>query len=353
MHHFTTSQKITLAVALLASIGSGFLHAGHPLVGFAISAVALASLASIVGLATEQLGERMGPAATGVLQSAIGNLPELFVGIFALRAGLIQVVQAALIGSILANSLLVLGLAFLVGGLKHGTQRFSSEQPRLIATLTLLAIAALTIPTLVHELHTPAEPHAEMLSAACAVVLLIVFACSIPYSLKSELPKETDTSCEPGHAPWPLGLAIGMLSAAGVGAAFVSDWFVVALEPAMTTLHLSQAFTGLVIVAIAGNAVENVVGIQLAARNKPDYAVSIILNSSLQVALGLVPILVLLSMVISNHHLTLILPPLLVAAVAFAAALGAVIIYDGESVWIEGVALIGLYGILAASFWWG
>lgn len=195
-----------------------------------------------------------------------------------------------------------------------------------------------------------------MLSAACAVVLLIVFILSIPFSLKSELPEKMKAASEEGAAPhaiWPLALAIGVLAFAGVAAAFVSEWFVAALEPAMKTLHLSETFTGLVIVAIAGNAVENVVGIQLAARNKPDYAVSVILNSSLQVALGLIPILVLISFLLGPTHLTLVMPPLLVVALGFSAALGAVIVYDGESVWLEGVALVGLYGIIAASFWWG
>ncbi len=358
MHYLKTSERVTLIVAALATIGAGLLHgSASKVLPFIVAAVALATLASVVGAATEQLGERMGPGATGVLQSGIGNLPELFVCIFALRAGLVNVVQSALIGSILANSLLVLGLAFLVGGLKHGTQRFSSEQPRIIATLTLLAIAALTVPTLVHQLHTPAEAHTEALSIACAVVLLVVFILSIPFSLKSELPgqmKEANEDVdEKPHVIWPVGLAVGILAAAGVGAAFVSDWFVAALQPAMTTLHLSETFTGLVIVAIAGNAVENVVGIQLAARNKPDYAISVIMNSSLQVALGLIPVLVILSFFMGGSHLTLVMPPLLVVALGFAAALGAVIVYDGESVWLEGVALIGLYGVLAASFWWG
>ena len=138
-----------------------------------------------------------------------------------------------------------------------------------------------------------------------------------------------------------------------MGAAFVSDWFVAALTPAMAALHLSQAFTGLVVVALAGNAVENVVGVQLAAANKPDYALSVILNSSLQVALGLTPVLVLLSLFLGGAHLTLVLPALLVVALGLAAVLSAAIVYDGESTWLEGSALIGLYGIVAASFWWG
>ena len=141
--------------------------------------------------------------------------------------------------------------------------------------------------------------------------------------------------------------------AAGIGAAFVSDWFVEALEPTMESLHISQAFAGLVIVAIAGNAVENVVGIQLAIKNKPDYAISVVLNSSLQVALALTPILVLLSYFFTPVALTLVLPPLLVVALALAAILSALIVYDGESNWLEGLALIGLYIMIAISFWWG
>jgi Ca2+:H+ antiporter len=144
-----------------------------------------------------------------------------------------------------------------------------------------------------------------------------------------------------------------LLAVAGVGAAFVSDWFVAALDPAIKALGISQAFAGLVIVAIAGNAVENVVGIQLAMQNKSDYAVSVILNSSLQVALALTPVLVLLSFVVGSTPLTLVLPPLLVVALFLAAILSAVIVFDGESNWLEGMALIGLYGIVAASFWWG
>ncbi|MEO8217448.1 MAG: calcium/proton exchanger [Acidobacteriota bacterium] len=357
MSHLKTSEKLTILISVVASVAAGLLSGRDAVIlAFVVSALALATLASVVGLATEQLGERMGPGATGILQSGIGNLPELFVSIFALRAGLVAVVQAALIGSILANSLLVLGLAFLVGGLKHGTQKFSSDQPKIIATLVLLSIAALTVPTLAHQLHTPAGAHGESLSIFVAIVMLAVFICSIVYSLRKRTAEEVadeKATHGPGGESWPLAMTIGILAVAGVGAAFVSDWFVVALEPAMKSLHLSEAFTGLVVVAIAGNAVENVVGIQLAARNKADYAVSVILNSSLQIALGLIPVLVILSFFVGSSHLTLIMPPLLVVAVGFAGILGAMVVFDGESVWMEGVVLIALYGIIAAAFWWG
>src|SRR5215213_9679939 len=325
---------------------------GRPVVRFAGAGVALALLATLVGQATERLGERLGPGATGVLQSALGNLPELFVGIFALRAGLIEVVQASLVGSILGNSLLVLGLAFFVGGVRHGTQRFASEPPRMIATLTLLAVAALALPTLVHALHTPAESHAETFSIACAVVLLIVFAASIPVALHGG-PSALPSAGTEEDGAWPVWLAAAVLAGAGIGAALVSDWFVAALRPAAATLGVSEAFTGLVVVGIAGNAVENVVGIQMAARNKPDFAVSLILNSSLQVALVLAPALVLLSFVLGGAHLTLVLPGLLVAALGLAGVLGAFVVYDGESNWLEGLILIGLYGMIAIAFWWG
>lgn len=352
---FDNRTKIILGVAAVATVIAGALNStgGSGVLLFVVAAVSLASLASLVGAATEQLGSRLGPGATGVLQSALGNLPELFVGVFALRAGLIGVVQAALIGSILGNSLLVLGLSFIVGGARNGTQRFGSGAPRMMAMLTMLAVAALIVPTLAHGLHTPASPHVEGLSIACALILLAVFVASIPMSLAGGPAAVPTESPEEQAVVWPLSLAIAVLVAAGVGSAFVSDWFVNALNPAMAALHLSQAFTGLVIVALAGNAVENVVGIQLAAKNKMDYAISVILNSSLQVALGLVPVLVLLSYVVGGPHLTLELPGLLVAAVALSAILDTVIIYDGESTWLEGVALVGLYGIIAASFWWG
>lgn len=388
-------ERRTLLIALVASILAAVLTRLHinPVLLFVVCGVALAMLAATVGQATEQLGGKLGPGATGVLQSALGNLPELFIGIFSLRAGLVTVVQAALVGSILGNSLLVLGLAFFVGGIKNGPQKFHKEQPRLLVTLMALAVAALVIPTLAENLHAPVSAHINSLSVASSVVLLLIFVASIPFFLKNPTAEPysasqasantnppandtmpaandiipaasnapaTDNSSAPDNAPapphhaWPMWLAVTLLTLAGVGSAFVSDWFVDAMQPAIKILHLSEAFTGLVLVAIAGNAVENVVGIQLAYKNQSDFAVSVILNSSLQVALALGPALVLLSLVVSPAHpLTLNLPPLLVVALGLTTVINTIIVYDGESNWLEGLALIGLYGILATSFWWG
>jgi Ca2+:H+ antiporter len=339
------------AATVLAGIAR-YVDLGN-IVAFLLAGVALGLLASLVGRSVDNLGDRFGAGATGVLQSALGNLPELFVCIFALRAGLTRVVEAAVIGSILGNVLLVLGLAFLVGGLRNGTQRFDGDRARVISALMLLAVAAMLVPSLASYVHTPASRHERALSVIAAIVLLVVFVCSVPSSLR-RTDQESGTAPTDAHtAQWPLPLAVGTLAATGVLAAFVSDWFVHALDPAIHTLHVSQTFAGLVIVAIAGNAVENVVGIQLAARNRSDYALSVILNSPLQIALVLAPALVLLSPVVGGATFTLVFPPLLVTTLVASVLAVSFIIVDGESVWLEGAALIGLYAVVAASFWWG
>ena len=356
---FIRSDKVIIgggaALCLLAGIAhySGW----NSVLAFLVSAGAIGLLASLVGLSVEQLGDRFGPGATGVLQSALGNLPELFICIFSLRAGLVDVVRAALVGSILANLLLVLGLAFFVGGLRHGTQRLGSERARTIVVLMLLSVTAWVIPSLAHFVHAPASEHEVTFSMIVSVVLLALFALSLPFSLRRSTGESGEDGQEegPGHeAPrWPIGLAIGMLAVSGALAAFVSDWFVVALEPSMQSLGISEAFAGLVVVAIAGNAVENVVGVQLAAAGRSEYAFSIVLNSPIQIALVLAPVLVLVSQIFGLASLTLVLSPMLVVSLLLAIVLAGFIAFDGESTWLEGASLIALYGIIATSFWWG
>ena len=355
---FTRSDKILLGGGGALCLVGGVAHyAGwNSVLTFLVCAGAIALLASLVGLSVEQLGDRFGPGATGVLQSALGNLPELFICIFSLQAGLVAVVQAALVGSILANLLLVLGIAFFVGGLKHGTQQLGSERARTIVVLMLLSVTAWAIPSFAHFLHTPASEHEVTFSVLVSVVLLALFALSLPFSLRRDTGQSSDSADEgPGHEPprWPLGLAIGMLAAAGALAAFVSDWFVSALEPTMDSVGISETFAGLVVVAIAGNAVENVVGVQLAAAGKSEYAFSIVLNSPIQIALVLAPVLVLVSQIFGLASLTLVLSPLLVVCLMLAIGLAAFIAFDGESTWLEGASLIALYGIIASAFWWG
>ncbi len=347
-------------MAATASLTAGGLHAGGaPAVAtFVVAAIALAALAALIGAAVEQTGEHLGPGATGLVQSTLGNLPELFVGLFALHAGLVGLVRAALVGSILANALFVLGIAFLVGGLRHGPQPFAKEAPRMIATLLLVAVAALLVPTLAFDLHTPAAAHSAALSYACSVILLVVYLASVPFWLSGSAetgPSRAESGSQPGGraGTWSLRVAVAVLGVAGLGAGFVSDWFVAALRPSLTSLHLSETFTGLVVVAIASNAVENAVGVRFAARNQPDFAVATILNSPLQIALLLTPILVLASPLMGGAHLTLVFPPLLVAALVATIVVVTIVVYDGVVLWLEGLALLALYAIIAAAFWWG
>ena len=355
LSYFETRTRVIALVAIGASLAALLLRAGGAagVAVFAASAIGLAGLAAMVGEGTNQLGRRLGPRATGVLQSALGNLPEFFIGIFALRAGLLDVVRAALVGSILANTLLVLGLAFVAGGLRHGPQRFGTDQTKMMSTLLVLAVAAIAIPTIATSPGEPAHGHEPELSVVVSVVLLLVFAASVPFSIGKGVAVGSPEEATEDERVWPTALAGTTLLLAGVGAAFVSDWFVDALKPAMSSLGMSEAFAGLVVVAIAGNAVENVVGVQAMLADKGDLAISVILNSSLQVALALTPVLVLVSLVLGGATLTLVVSPLFVAALALTAVLAALVVMDGESTWLEGLALIGLYAILAASVWWG
>jgi Ca2+:H+ antiporter len=337
------------ALGTAASTALRYVSAGR-IVPFVVSAIALALLASLVGRAVEALGDQLSAGATGIVQSALGNLPELFVSLFALRAGLYDVVRAAIVGSILANTLLVLGLAFVVGGLRHGTQRFGTDAANSICLMLVLAVGALVLPALTQTLHSPAAGHERTMSIIVSVLLLALFALSIPAAVR-RAPDEAGAGHEKS-AEWPLVTALIVLALAGLAAAVVSDQFVVALEPAIGALGISQAFAGLVIVAIAGNAVENVVGIQLAARNQADFALTLILQSPLQIALVLAPILVLAAPLIGASF-TLVLSPLLIVVLVVAVLVTVVVVLDGESNWFEGSALLVLYGVIATAFWWG
>jgi Ca2+:H+ antiporter len=344
---------IVMAVTAALAAAAAALHFfGGPLAAFAGSTLALAGIAHLISESTDQLGNHLSPAATGILQSAVGNLPELFVCIFALQAGLVTVVQASLVGSILGNALLVLGLAFIAGGWRHGVLRFGGRTPRMIATQLMLAVAALTLPTLAQVLHLPAGEHEQALAVVCALALLAVFAV-LTRALLVDSGRAVPAEAYSREKAWPLATAVAVLAAAGVGAALVSDWLVAALEPAIEASGISQAFAGLVIVALAGNAVENVVGIQLAWRGKAELALSVVLNSALQVAVALVPILILVSFFLGGTPFTLAIPPILAVALLLAVLVVTVVTVDGEADTVDGAALVGLYVIIAAIFWWG
>jgi Ca2+:H+ antiporter len=317
------------------------------LVAFGLATFALAGLAWVVSFATEEVGQRFGPATTGVLQTTLGNLPELFVVIFALKKGEVVVAQTSLVGSILANALLVLGIVIIAGARASGdgVMRFKSRLPNDTATLLLLTVFIIVIVGLSLSSGDAASHHVKAISTIAACCLLAVYlAWVIPY-VRSEAPPDAIPKHEgPGV---PFRLAVALLVVGGAGSAFVSDWFVSALRPAIDQLHISAAFAGLVIVAIAGNAVENVAGVVFAAKGKADLAISIVKNSVSQIAAFLFPVLVLVSLLFSST-LTFGLAPVYIGALALTAISVWQITGDGEAVAFEGLALIALYVMVAA-----
>jgi Ca2+:H+ antiporter len=330
---------------------------------FALATLALAGLAWVVSFATEQLGERFAPGVTGMLQSTFGNLPELFVVIFALEKGELVVAQTAIIGSIFANALLVLGLVIVVGARRapDGIMRFSKHLPRDTATLLVVTVFIIVILGLSLGAHDRASHHYRTISAVGAGCLLFVYlSWVVPYlradaaasqiaAGTSDAPDGTSEVRDASTRGGPrlsLRFSIALLVIAGTGSAFVSDWFINALAPAIKALSISQAFAGLVIVAIAGNAVENTAGIVLAYKGRSDLAISVVKNSVAQIAAFLFPLLVLISFALTTT-LTFSLAPVYIGALVLTALALAQITGDGEAAAFEGVSLIALYVILA------
>jgi Ca2+:H+ antiporter len=354
MHHGVTPAErwaflgcsgIVAVAGLLQSVGAGAVPV------FIMTAVALGGIAYVMGEATSQLGNHVRPSTAGMIQSALGNLPELFVCIFALRAGSVELVQAALVGSILATALLILGVALMVGSARHGLLKFESRMPRMIAVLLLLAVSALVLPTLSHELYLPAARHEQELAVVCAIALLLVFAVSTREMLRNgerRIPPEARIRLR----IWPLWLAVAVLLAGGLAVVLVSDWFVKALLPATERLGISGAFAGLVVVAIASNTA-GVAEIRLAFQGKADLAVSVALNGALQVAVAVIPTLVLISFFFfPNAPFTLTIQPIMAIALMLSVLVVTLVCVDGRADMADGAALVGLYVLITATVWW-
>jgi Ca2+:H+ antiporter len=334
------------AIALLTVLAgvTRYAHGVSRIVAFVVATLALAGLAWVVSLATEQVGERMGTAATGVLQATVGNLPEFFVVLFALNAGDQVVAETAILGSILVNALLVLGLVIVAGALRadDGIMRFNPRLPNDTATLLMVSSFIIVLIGLTHSSSDAASHHAKTISIIGAVVILVVYAAWLRQYLTS--PGTAGTVA--GRPRLSLVASLALLIGAGTAAAFVSDWFVNALEPTIHTLGISKAFAGLVIVAIAGNAVEHVVGIVLAHKGQSDLAIAVVKNSVSQIAAFLYPVLVLVSLLTATT-LTFSLAPVYIGALIGTALIVWQITGDGEATVFEGTALVAAFVILA------
>jgi Ca2+:H+ antiporter len=339
--------------AIIAAIGvataaTAALHYGHAtaLLTFVVATVALAGLAWIVSFSTEQLGDRVGPAATGVLQSTLGNLPEFFVVIFALSQGEIVIAQTSIIGSVFANALFVLGLTVIAGcrASPDGVMRFEPRLAKDNAILMMLASFLIVLLGLSIATGDKASHHVKAISIVGAIALLVTYVVWLVDYLRSGPPREA-----PHVAPaTPMTVTLTLLAVGGVGAAFVSDWFITALTPSMDRLGIPKAFAGLVIVAIAGNAVENTAGVVLALKGEADLAISVVKNSVAQINAFLFPGLVLVSFLFATP-LTFALAPIYIGAMLLTGLALWQITADGEATNFEGVALIALYVILAVA----
>ena len=317
---------------------------------FIVSAIAILPLAGLIGHATEDLALRSGPTVGGLLNATFGNVTEMIIAVFLILEGELEVVKASITGSIIGNVLLVLGLAFLVGGWKRPTQEFNRLSAGTHSASLVIGVVALIMPALFHLTPEANEFREEAVSIGVSIILILVYAAMLFFSFK------THQAYIGGHAlphdekpKWSKGRALGTLAGATVLVATLSEFLVGALEPTVEKVGVSKLFVGLIIVPIVGNAAEHSSAIFLAAKNKMDVAIEIAIGSSTQIALFVAPMLVFISLLL-GEPMNFIFSGIEVAAVAFSSAILGFIVLDGRSNWIEGLQLVAAYIIMAISF---
>jgi Ca2+:H+ antiporter len=337
-------------------------HAGAVVIFFA-SALGVIPTAALMGRATEELAVRSGPGIGGLLNVTFGNAPELIIALFALGAGLHEVVKASIIGSIMGNTLLVLGAAMFVGGWGRDRQRFDRTAASAQSSMLLLAAAALVMPA-VYELvdgrglplpgaeRVHYDTTVQSLSAAVAVVLILSYAAGLWFSLKThrDLFNPVHDGDDEHGEPWSVRKAIIALAIAGVAVGVMSEILVDSISDAAETLGLSEFFIGVIIVAIVGNAAEHWVAVLVARKDKMDLAVNIAIGSSAQIALFVAPVLVLTSFVVGPHPMALVFNGFELAGILLAILIANSVTNEGESTWYEGLQLLAVYVVLGVAF---
>lgn len=338
---------IFVPVALIAELAKW-----NEVIIFVTAALAVIPLAGLMGESTEVLAEKTGPRIGGLLNATLGNAAELIITLFAISAGLIDLVKASIIGSILGNLLLVLGLSILAGGLKNGLQKFDRSHVGLDATMTILAVIAISVPSIFNAAIEPDTMRVEELSLTAAIAMLVIYGLSILYQLRSRTEEEVDAgpAVKPTHkVHWTTKQALGVLVLATIGIALMSEFLVGSVEPVTKQLGFSEFFVGIIIIPIIGNVAEHMVAVQVAMKNKMDLSLSIALGSSLQIALFVAPVLVFLSLLL-GHPLTLEFNGFEMISLTAAAVIAAFVAIDGESNWLEGAMLMIVYAIVALAF---
>jgi Ca2+:H+ antiporter len=324
---------------------------------FFSAGLAIVPIAALIVHATEQLSVRTGDAVGGLLNATFGNAPELIISFVALRAGYLDMVRASLVGAILANLLLALGLAILLGGLRYHDQRFNPSATRAYSTMMFLAAVSMAVPSAFSRQLAPTESIREekVLNIGIAVILLVAYGLYLFFSLKTHpgafasVETESESEHEEGH--WGLPRAIVSLLVASVLAAWMSEILVGAAEETGKTLGMSQIFIGIVFLAIVGGAAESGSAIAMARKNKMDLSVGIALGSCIQIALFVAPVLVLSSYFIAPSPLDLAFNRAEIGSLMIAVLIGAMVCGDGQSNWYKGVQLVTMYAIIALMFY--
>ncbi len=323
---------------------------GHSTV-FVVSALAMIPLAAVLGRATEEVAVYTGPKIGGLLNATLGNAAELIITIVALRQGLTEVVKASIAGSIIGNILVVLGFSILIGGLKHGTQTFNARIAGANATMMALAVAALCIPAIfaLGGEHGPSDADIEHLSDGMAIVLIVMYALYILFTLRDKSGPAAEIH-ETDSTTMKLPIAIALLTGSTLAIVVMSEVLVGAIEPTAESWGLTELFIGVMLIPIVGNIAEHFVAVQVAANNKMDLSLGIAVGSGLQIALFVTPVLVLVGWVIGTP-MTLVFTSFELAALVSAILVAVLISVDGESHWLEGAQLIALYVILGMAFY--
>ncbi len=348
-----------LSIFLLAvplAIAAEFVEWGDILV-FSLSAIAVIPLAHYIGESTDALAHYTGPRLGGLLNATLGNAAELIITVFAIRAGLLELVKASITGSILGNLLLVLGMSFLLGGLRNGVQTFHRQQAMNNAILLFLSVVALVIPSLFsHTIEATFEGalKVEILSLGVAAIMIILYALGIFFNFRAHSsalgPVAGEAVAHRSTAPtWSLRTALVILALATVGVAYLSELLVGAVEPIVVGYGISEFFLGVILIPLIGNVAEHLVAVQVAIRNQMDLSVEISLASSLQIALFVAPVLVFVSLLMGNP-LTLIFNQFELLALIAGVLIAGMVSIDGESNWLEGAELIAVYLILGLAF---
>ena len=319
---------------------------------FLSAALGVVPMAGLMGRATEELAIYTGPKVGGLLNATLGNAAELIITIVAIREGLLTLVLASITGSILGNILLILGFSMLLGGLKHGRQKFDRTQAGVNATMLILALIALAIPSFFNfRIADVNESGVEYLSLGVAVVMIIVYGLSILFSFTATSTQDELVEAHDHQPTWSKRLSIGVLIGATLAIVVLSEILVGAVEPVIEEFGISEFFLGIILIPLVGNVAEHVVAVQVAMKNKMELSLSISLGSSLQIALFVTPILVFVSLLIdSSNPLQLTFDQFEIAAMFGASLIAALIALDGESNWLEGVQLLSVYVIIALAF---